>query len=86
MVRLVQIVHLSWVKIDTISKQTEMSFHLSLVTFGVPLGASKMISDPTVCMTQTMHLSCTDANSISKWTKKRFHMTQMDNRCVQNDF
>jgi hypothetical protein len=30
MVRLVETVHLSWVKINTVSKQTEM--HLSLVT------------------------------------------------------
>jgi hypothetical protein len=32
MVRLAQTVQLSWVKINTISKQTEMSFHLTLVT------------------------------------------------------
>jgi hypothetical protein len=32
MVRLAQIVHLSCVKISTISKRTEWSFHLSLVT------------------------------------------------------
>jgi hypothetical protein len=32
MVRLAQTVHLSCVKISTISKQTEMSFHLSLAT------------------------------------------------------
>jgi hypothetical protein len=32
MVRSVQTVHLSWVKISSISKQTETSFHLSLVT------------------------------------------------------
>jgi hypothetical protein len=32
MVRLLQTMHLSWVKISTISKQTKMSFHLSLVT------------------------------------------------------
>jgi hypothetical protein len=32
MVHLAQTLHLSWVKINNISKQTEMSFHLSLVT------------------------------------------------------
>jgi hypothetical protein len=32
MVRLAQTVHLSWVKITTVSKRTETSFHLSLVT------------------------------------------------------
>jgi hypothetical protein len=31
-VRSAQTVHLSWIKISTISKQTETSFHLSLVT------------------------------------------------------
>jgi hypothetical protein len=43
----------------------------------VPSGASKMISDPMVHMTQTMHLSCTDANSVSKWTITGFHMTHI---------
>ena len=32
MVRLAQTVHLSYVKLSTISKQNEMSFQLSLVT------------------------------------------------------
>jgi hypothetical protein len=32
MVRLAQTVHLSWVKINTVSKQTEICSHLSLVT------------------------------------------------------
>jgi hypothetical protein len=32
MVHSVQTVHLSCVKVSTITKQTEMSFHLSLVT------------------------------------------------------
>jgi hypothetical protein len=33
---------------------------------GVPSGASKMIYEPMVCLTQIEHLSCTDANTISK--------------------
>jgi hypothetical protein len=32
---------------------------------GVPLGASKTINEPMVCLTQIEHLSCTDANTIS---------------------
>jgi hypothetical protein len=44
---------------------------------GVPTGASKMISEPMVCLAQTVHLSCTDTNTISKRTKTRFHMTHI---------
>jgi hypothetical protein len=44
---------------------------------GVPSGAFKMISVPTVCVAQTVHLSCTDTNTIFKCTKTRFHMTHM---------
>jgi hypothetical protein len=33
---------------------------------GVPSGASKMIYEPVVRLTQTEHLSCTDANIVSK--------------------
>jgi gamma-glutamylcysteine synthetase len=121
-VRSAQTVHLSCVKISTISKQTESSDHLSLITkeyhqvrpkrflslwyvrckpftylasrlalyrmnwikhplelcqIGVLSGASKMISEPTVCLAQTIHLSCTDNNTISKLTKMRFHMTHV---------
>ena len=39
---------------------------------GVPSGASKMISEPMVCLAQTMHLSCTNTNTISKWTDQDF--------------
>jgi aminoglycoside N3'-acetyltransferase len=42
---------------------------------GVPLSASKMISEPVVCSAQTMHLYYTDTNTISKRTETRFHMT-----------
>ena len=37
---------------------------------GVPLVASKMISEPMVCFAQTVHLSCTNTNTISKRTKR----------------
>jgi hypothetical protein len=50
---------------------------LELSHLGVLLGASKTISEPTICLAQTMHLSWTDTNTISKWTKTRFHMTHI---------
>ena len=37
---------------------------------GVPSGASKMISEPMVCLAQTVHLSCTNTNTISKRTER----------------
>jgi hypothetical protein len=33
---------------------------------GVPLGASKTISEPMERLAQTMHLFCTDTNTVSK--------------------
>jgi hypothetical protein len=40
-------------------------------------GASKMIYEPMVCLTQTEHLSCTNANTVSKHIETRFHMTHV---------
>ena len=37
---------------------------------GVPLGASKMTSEPMVRSAQTVHLSYIDTNTISKWTER----------------
>ena len=45
--------------------------------FGVPTGASKIISEPMVRLAQTMHLSCTDTNTISKEKEVGFHMTHV---------
>jgi hypothetical protein len=44
---------------------------------GVPSGASKMISDPMVCLAQTMHLSCSNTNAISERTETRFHLSRI---------
>jgi hypothetical protein len=44
---------------------------------GVPSGASKMIYQATVRLTQTEHLSDTDANIFSKQIETRFHMTHL---------
>jgi hypothetical protein len=72
MVLSTQTMHLSWVKISTISKRTELSHeprHLK-----VPSGASNTISKPMVRLAQIVHLSCTDTNTIFKWKEVRFHM------------
>ena len=61
--------------IRTISKRTENEFPLKPRHIGVPLGASKMTSEPMVCLTQTMHLSCTDTSTVSKRIETRFDMT-----------
>jgi hypothetical protein len=54
-----QTVHLSCIKISTISKWTKRSFQLSLVTHrGVSSGSSKMIFEPQVRLVQIVHLSC----------------------------
>jgi hypothetical protein len=50
---------------------------LVLHHLGVQSGASKMISEPTVCLAQTVHLSCIESNTISTWTKTRFQMTHV---------
>jgi hypothetical protein len=44
---------------------------------GVPLGASKMISEPIVHLAQIVHLSCSDTNTVSEQTKTRFHMSHI---------
>ena len=42
---------------------------------GVPSGASKMISEPMVCLTQTAHLSCVKISTISTRTEMSFHLS-----------
>jgi hypothetical protein len=69
-----QIVHLSYFKISTISKRTELS--LEPRHLGVPLGASKMFPKTMVCLSQTVQ-SCTDTKTVSKWKEVRFHMTHV---------
>jgi hypothetical protein len=44
---------------------------------GVPLGASKIISEVMVRLEQTVNLSCTETNTISKSTETRFYMTHV---------
>ena len=109
MVRLAQTVLLSCTDTNTISKEKEVRFHMTHVTYGtfdanhapilpqvehylqtdrnelpleprhlvVPLGASKMISKPVVCLARTMHLYCTETNTVSKLKEARFQMTHV---------
>ena len=76
-VHLTQTVHLSCIKINTISKQTENELPLEPRHLVVPSGASKTISDSILRLAQTVHLSCTDTNNISKEKEVRFHMTHV---------
>jgi hypothetical protein len=74
-VRSTQTVHLSCVKITTISKRTKVSLeprHLGLAS-----GVSKMVSELMVCFAQTYHLSWTNTNIVSKHKEERFHMTDV---------
>ena len=42
---------------------------------GVPSGASKMISEPMVCLAQTVRLSYVKISTISKWIETSFHLS-----------
>jgi hypothetical protein len=75
MVRSAQIVHLSCAEINTISKQTETSFHLTHITYEFEQVCPKWFCKPIACSTQTMHLSCVKIHTISKWIKMSFHLT-----------
>ena len=89
MVRSTQTVHLTYVKVSTISKWTANELPLEHHHQGVPSAASKTISKPMVCLAQTMHLSCTNTNTVSKRIETRFHMTTSPRSsigCVQIDF
>jgi hypothetical protein len=72
-----QAVHLSSVKISTISKRTESTLLVVPHYPGVPSGVSKTISEPKVCLAQIMHLSCNDTNIVTELTEMRFHMTHI---------
>ena len=77
MVRSAQTVHLTYVKVSTISKWTENELPLEPRHQGVPLDASKMISEPMVRLAKTVQLSCTDTNIVSKEKEVRFCMTHV---------
>jgi hypothetical protein len=75
MVRSTQTVHLSCIKISTISEWKELS--LEPRHWWVPSSACKMISEPMVHLEQIVHLSWIDTNIVSKWKEERFHMTHI---------
>jgi hypothetical protein len=89
MVRLAQTVHLSCVKIGTISKQTEMSFHLSLIN----LESTRCIQNDFLTLWYIWHKHCTylPLTLTPSWNRpKRDSTWATSPRCsigfVQNDF
>jgi hypothetical protein len=86
MVRLGQTVHLSCVKISTISKQTETSFHLSLVTYEChrvqPKQDSTWPKSPTIYLVPTL----TPSPNGLKWDSTRPKSPRSSIGCVQKDF
>jgi hypothetical protein len=55
----------------------------------VSSGASKMISEPMVCLAQTVDLYCANTNTVSKQTEIRIHMTHWPRsymRCIEDNF
>jgi hypothetical protein len=75
MVHSMQTVHLTSIKISTISKQAKLS--LEPHHLGVPSGVPKMIFEQMVHLAQTVHISCTNSYTISKGKEVRFHMTHV---------
>ena len=75
MIRSMQSMHLSCVKISTFSKWSKLS--LEPHHLGYHRGASKTISEPMVRLAQTMHQSFTNTKTASKWKEARFHITHV---------
>jgi hypothetical protein len=75
-VRSMQTVHLSCVKISTISNELNQASTCASAPRST-IGCVKMIYETTLCLEQTVYLSCTDTNTISKWTIMRFHVTHV---------
>jgi hypothetical protein len=70
-------VHLSCIKIGTISKSDRIELPLVPRHLGVPSSASKTITTFMVRLAQTMHLSCTRTNIVSKQTEMRIYITHV---------
>jgi hypothetical protein len=87
-VRSAQTVHLSCVKISTIFKRTESSFHLSLVTRS-PIGCVQNDLYAYGHSVQTMHLSCIKISTISNELSQASTWASSPRStigCVQNNF
>jgi hypothetical protein len=65
MVRSMQTIHLSYVKLPLSPNELNRA-PPDPQDLGVPSGASKIIYERMVLLTQTEHLSCTNANTVSK--------------------
>jgi hypothetical protein len=81
--------HLSCVKISTISKQTKTSIHLSLVTSEYHPVRPKWFSEPMVRFAQTVHLSAptlTLSSNEPKLDSKWPTSPRSSIGCVQNNF
>jgi hypothetical protein len=68
-----QIVHLSCVEINTISKQTKTSFHLTHVTSEYHRMRPKWFLILWYVWAQTVLLSCVEINTISRQSEIIFH-------------
>ena len=83
-----QTVNLSCIKINTISKWTKTSFHLSLL----PRSTIRCVQNNfwAYGTFTTNHAPILpDTNTVSKWTELMFHMTSSPRSsivCIQNDF
>jgi hypothetical protein len=83
-----QTMHLSCIKVSTISEK-DQNEHTLVPRHLVPSGVSKMTFKPMVHLAQTMHLSCTNT-TLSPNGKKRDSTRPTSPRssigCIQNDF
>jgi hypothetical protein len=75
MVRMVQIVHLSCVEMNTISKMFQNEFPLDPRHVEVPSYVPKMISKPMACSAQIVHLSYAETKTISIRAETSFYLT-----------
>jgi hypothetical protein len=75
-VHLAQTVHLSYLEINTISKQTKRA-SLNQHHLEVPSGVPEKISMPVEHSAQTVHLFYVEINTISKRSKMSFLLTNV---------
>jgi hypothetical protein len=76
MIRSAQTLHLSCVKISTISNELNQASSWALSPSST-IGCVQNHFWAYGMFSKNLHLSCTDTNTISKWTKTRFHMAHV---------
>ena len=80
-----QTVHLSYIKIRTISKQTEPRFHMSLFTKEyLRVRPKQFLSLWCIRLMQTVHLSFIKISTISKQTEPSFHLSLFTRSTIRN--